>query len=79
MSLSTTSTTAYILTKYPRAYTSASGTQESDAEWRHYTNPPIRLVLEMRKPAAGELESYLFRVLWNLNTGGDAMDVDPTR
>lgn len=76
MSLSTTSTTAYVLAKYSRAYASASKTQEPDAEWQHFTNPIIRLVLDMRKESSGELESYRCRVLWALNAGDDAMDVD---
>ncbi|KAJ3539281.1 hypothetical protein NM688_g6387 [Phlebia brevispora] len=76
LSTSTTSTTAYTLVKYSRAYPSASKTQEGDAEWQHFTNPTIRLILDMRKKSSGELESYRCRVLWSLNSGEDAMDVD---
>lgn len=76
MSLSTTSTATYDLTKYSRAYPSQASTNEADVEWQHYTNPVIRLVLDIKKTAAGELESYRVRVLWVLNAGLDAMDVD---
>lgn len=76
LSTSTTSTTAYTLTKYSRAYPSASRAQDSEAEWQHFTNPTIRLILEMRKSSSGELESYRSRVLWSLNSGDDSMDVD---
>ncbi|KAF7793873.1 hypothetical protein EIP86_004995 [Pleurotus ostreatoroseus] len=76
LSTSTTSTSAYILTKYSRAYPSASKIQESDAEWQHFTNPTIRLVLDMRKSSSGELESYRCRVLWCLSSGDDSMDID---
>ncbi|EKM60635.1 uncharacterized protein PHACADRAFT_167950 [Phanerochaete carnosa HHB-10118-sp] len=77
MSLSTTSTTTYTLTKYSRAYPSQStGSQENDSEWQHFTNPVIRLVLDLRKSARGELESYRVRVLWSLNAGKDMMEVD---
>ena len=77
MSMSTTSTATYILAKYSRAYpTSASSTQEIDAEWQHFTNPTVRLILDMKKSGNGELESYRVRILWSLNTGQDGMDID---
>ncbi|KAI0695480.1 hypothetical protein BC835DRAFT_1414870 [Cytidiella melzeri] len=78
MSLSTTSTTAYVLTKYSRAYPSHTNTTDLDAEWQHYTNPVIRLVLDLKKKGNGELESYRVRVLWSINQVAslEAMDVD---
>lgn len=80
MSLSTTSTAVYILSKYSRAYQSAtaSGTQDENAEWQHFTNPVIRLVLDVKKSSNGELESYRVRILWSINSarGPDSMDVD---
>lgn len=80
MSLSTTSTAVYILSKYSRAHQSstASGTQDENAEWQHFTNPVIRLVLDIKKSSNGELESYRVRILWSINAarGPDSMDVD---
>ncbi|KAI0341868.1 hypothetical protein BDW22DRAFT_1429388 [Trametopsis cervina] len=78
MSLSTTSTATYVLTKYSRAYPSPANANEADVEWQHFTNPIIRLVLDIKKAADGELDSYRVRVLWSLSTGiePDAMDID---
>lgn len=78
MSMSTTSTATYILVKYSRAYPNAhsNGTQEQDVEWQHFTNPTIRLILDIKKSGNGELESYRVRILWSLNAGQDGMDVD---
>lgn len=75
--MSTTATVTYILSKYSRAYPSqAPGSQESEAEWQHFTNPTICLVLDMKKSGEGELESYRVRILWSLNAGQDSMDID---
>lgn len=78
MSHSTTSTTSYVLTKYSRAYPTLATKNEAEAEWQHFTNPVIRLVLDVVKKEGGELESYRVRVLWTLSSGttSDAMDVD---
>lgn len=77
MSLSTTSTTTYALAKYSRAYPSQNSTaREADVEWQHYTNPVIRLALDIKKSAQGELESYRVRIIWSLNAGQSAMDID---
>lgn len=76
MSLSTTSTTAYTLAKYSRFFPSSSGSQENGEEWQHFTNPTIRLILDMRKSAGGDLESYRCRVIWSLNSGVDGIDSD---
>ncbi|GJE92082.1 hypothetical protein PsYK624_082350 [Phanerochaete sordida] len=77
MSLSTTATTTYTLAKYSRAYPAqTSGSHENDSEWQHFTNPVIRLILDLRKSARGELESYRLRILWSLNSGQDMMDID---
>ncbi|PSS38034.1 hypothetical protein PHLCEN_2v119 [Hermanssonia centrifuga] len=77
MSLSTTETTVYVLTKYSRAYpSSTSGAQDANAEWQHFTNPVIRLVLDMKKDSRSDLESYRVRILWSINSGQDSMDLD---
>ncbi|KAI0093273.1 hypothetical protein BDY19DRAFT_923038, partial [Irpex rosettiformis] len=78
MSLSTTSTAAYTLTKYSRAYPSQTSRLEADVEWQHFTNPVMQLVLDIKKKASGEPESYRVRVLWFLNQGiaADAMEID---
>ena len=78
MSLSTTSTATYTLTKYSRAYPSKISLSEAEVEWQHFTNPVMQLVLDIKKKMSGEPESYRVRVLWFLNQGVsvDAMDVD---
>jgi hypothetical protein len=75
MSHSTTITTTHILAKYSRSYppTSSSG---ADAEWQHFANPIIRLLLDIKKSLKGELESVRLRILWSMNSGDHAMDVD---
>ena len=75
MSLSTTSTTAYTLIKYSRCRP-LSGAKQANEEWQHYTNPTIRLVLDMKKSASGAIESYRCRVLWSLSMENDGMDVE---
>lgn len=75
MSLSTTSTTAYTLSKYSRSHP-LPGAKQVNEEWQHYTNPTIRLVLDMKKSASGVIESYRCRVLWSLGAGSDAIDVE---
>lgn len=77
MSVSTTSTLTYLLSKYSRAQLSQdSGVRELEAEWQHFTNPTIRLVLDIKKSGKGELESYRVRIIWSLNAAQDSMDVD---
>ncbi|KAL4254246.1 hypothetical protein ABKN59_002877 [Abortiporus biennis] len=75
MALSTTSSAAYILLKYSRSYPHASGSQIGD-DWQHFTNPVIRLVLDVKKRSSGELDSYRLRILWNINTGTDLVETD---
>ena len=77
MSMSTTSTTTYILSKYSRAQPPQSpGNRNLDVEWQHFTNPTILLVLDMKRSNKGELESYRVRVLWSLNCGQNNMETD---
>ncbi|KAH8107798.1 hypothetical protein BXZ70DRAFT_912663 [Cristinia sonorae] len=83
MSLSTTSTATYTLTKYSRCYPQHASLYQSQAqrqtdEWQHFTNPVMRLILDVKKRVSGDLEAYRLRIVWSLNTnmGPDAMDVD---
>lgn len=78
MSLSTSTTTTYDLTKYSRAYNQTSGTQSDQGElqWQHFVNPIIRLTMETRKSLDGHLESYRLKIVWTFSAGLDAMDVD---
>ncbi|KAH9951531.1 hypothetical protein B0H21DRAFT_684747 [Amylocystis lapponica] len=78
MSHSNTASTSYTLAKYSRSYTQpTAGSSQTGAEWQHFVNPVIRLVLDIRKSSAGELESFRMRILWSLDAGGpDAMDTD---
>lgn len=78
MSHSTTSTTTQIISKYSRAYsTNPSGSQNTDGEWQHFSNPVLKVVLDVkRSEAEGRLESFRLRVLWSMSVEGDVMDVD---
>jgi hypothetical protein len=79
MSRSTTTTTTHILLKYSRSYPSVANqvsSQGQSAEWQHYANPVMRLVLDVKKSTQGELESIRLRILWSMNSGTDPMDVD---
>ncbi|KAI0744260.1 hypothetical protein C8Q80DRAFT_887487 [Daedaleopsis nitida] len=79
MSLSTTTTTTtFELVKYSRAYNQStnSAASQSDLEWQHFSNPVIRLTLDIKKSPAGKLESYRVRIVWSFGAGANAMDVD---
>ena len=78
MSYSTISTTAQLISKYSRAYsTNPAGSQNLDGEWQHFSNPVLKVVLDVKRSEAGDrLESFRLRVLWNMNPEGDAMNVD---
>ncbi|RDX41785.1 hypothetical protein OH76DRAFT_179808 [Lentinus brumalis] len=77
MSLSTTTTALYELTKYSRAYSqSTNGSVQTELEWQHFANPVIRLTLDMKKSSEGRLESLRLRIIWKFSAGADAMDVD---
>ncbi|KAF9010574.1 hypothetical protein BDQ17DRAFT_1420931 [Cyathus striatus] len=60
MSHSTTATSTYLLTKYSRAY--------PPAEWQHFTNPVVRLVLDTTKRSNNQLDSVRLRILWNMSS-----------
>ncbi|KAI5890561.1 uncharacterized protein SCHCODRAFT_02690501 [Schizophyllum commune H4-8] len=63
---STTTSSAYVLCKYSKSYPTSA---ESSAEWQHFVNPVIRLVLDVRKRSdGGELESVRLRILWSMNS-----------
>ncbi|KAL1941978.1 hypothetical protein VTO73DRAFT_6508 [Trametes versicolor] len=79
MSLSTSTTTTYDLTKYSRAYNQTPSSTQSDQgelHWQHFVNPIIRLTMETRKSLDGHLESYRLKIVWTFSAGLDAMDVD---
>ncbi|KAI3621026.1 proteophosphoglycan 5 [Moniliophthora roreri] len=64
---STTATATYTLQKYSRSYPVASNTPSN--EWQHFTNPVIRLVIDVQKTAGNKLESVRLRIIWSLETG----------
>ncbi|KAI0645950.1 hypothetical protein C8Q79DRAFT_1001419 [Trametes meyenii] len=78
MSLSTTTTTTYEITKYSRAYNHASNplSGQPDLQWQHFVNPVIRLTLDARKSGVGHLESYRLKIIWTFNAELNSMDVD---
>ncbi|KZV69951.1 hypothetical protein PENSPDRAFT_675901 [Peniophora sp. CONT] len=80
-SRSTTSTLTYTLKKYSRSYPNTGAGSSSQApsgsEWQHFTNPVLRLSLDITKSApSGILEAVKLRIVWIMNNGGDSMDVD---
>ncbi|KAF9648566.1 hypothetical protein BDM02DRAFT_3187004 [Thelephora ganbajun] len=78
MSRSTISTTTQVISKYSRAYsTDPTGSQNPDGEWQHFSNPVLKVILDVKRSEVEDrLESFRLRVLWNMNTEGNAMDVD---
>jgi hypothetical protein len=82
MSRSTTGTSSYILSKYSRSYPLAAkpkrtinNTQtqtqpglETTSEWQHFTNPVIRLVLDVKTSSSAEIESVRLRIMWHINS-----------
>lgn len=78
MSRSTTSTTTQIISKYSRAYsTNPTGSHNPDGEWQHFSNPVLKVVLDVKRSEAEAcLESFKLRVLWSMTVERDAMDVD---
>lgn len=78
MSRSTTGTSTYILSKYSRSYPgkrTINRTQiqtqtgpDTASEWQHFTNPVIRLVLDVKTSSSAEIESVRLRILWNMNS-----------
>lgn len=79
MSHSTTGTSSFLLSKYSRSYplkrtlqkaqiSSQSG-PELTPDWQHFTNPVIRLVLDVKTTTDAEIQSVKLRILWELNHG----------
>ncbi|KAF8813848.1 hypothetical protein BYT27DRAFT_7230797 [Phlegmacium glaucopus] len=78
MSRSTTGTSTYILSKYSRSYpakrtinraqTQSQTGPETMSEWQHFTNPIIRLVLDVKTSSSAEIESVRLRIMWQMNS-----------
>ena len=78
MSRSTTGTSSYILSKYSRSYpakrtinktqTQTQPGLETTSEWQHFTNPVIRLVLDVKTSSSAEIESVRLRIMWHMNS-----------
>ncbi|RDB25298.1 hypothetical protein Hypma_007667 [Hypsizygus marmoreus] len=71
MSHSTTATSTYVLAKYSKSYPTALQSQQgnpepSSAEWQHFINPVIRLVLDVKK--CTDLESVRLRIIWLMDS-----------
>lgn len=81
MSRSTTGTSTYILSKYSRSYptkrtinknqTQSQNGPEAMSEWQHFTNPIIRLVLDVKTSNSAEIESVRLRIMWQMNSDTD--------
>ena len=80
MSRSTTGTSSYILSKYSRSYPAkpkrainkaqvqTQNGLETTSEWQHFTNPVIRLVLDVKTSSSAEIESVRLRIMWHMNS-----------
>ncbi|KAF8070674.1 hypothetical protein FPV67DRAFT_1561418 [Lyophyllum atratum] len=68
MSHSTTATSTYTLAKYSKSYPNGPqpNPESNTAEWQHFTNPLIRLVLDIKRGA--DLESVRLRILWSMDS-----------
>ncbi|KAF7322468.1 hypothetical protein HMN09_00025100 [Mycena chlorophos] len=69
-SSSTTETKTYVLEKYSRAYATKQ-TDAGSSEWQHFTNPLLRLVLDV-KMSPTKAESFRLRVVWTMSGAGQA-------
>lgn len=67
MAHTTTATTTYSLLKYSRSYPTGS---VNDANWQHFINPVLRLVLDVTKTENLELQSVRLKVSWTIQNGG---------
>ncbi|KIJ68142.1 hypothetical protein HYDPIDRAFT_173798 [Hydnomerulius pinastri MD-312] len=79
MSHYTTTTASYILSKYSRSYPSTSSLQSqpsAESDWQHFTNPVLRLFLDVKKSPSGDLVSMRLRILWNIDVDSSDMNID---
>ncbi|KAI6157796.1 hypothetical protein BKA82DRAFT_4061592 [Pisolithus tinctorius] len=79
MSLHTTTTGSFALTKYSRSYGGSAGHNQlvPENEWQHFTNPVMKLLLDVKKsPSSGELLSLRLRILWCIEMQASDMQVD---
>ncbi|KAF9452736.1 hypothetical protein P691DRAFT_772012 [Macrolepiota fuliginosa MF-IS2] len=67
MAHTTTASTTYSLLKYSRSYPAGNST---GADWQHFTNPALRLVLDVTKTEKSELQSVRVKVIWEIQIGG---------
>lgn len=82
MNHSTTKTSTYTISKYSRAYPvkrtlekyqlSSDAGPETMQEWQHFTNPTLRLLLDMKIARNKKLESVRLRIIWSINPTVDA-------
>jgi len=71
MAYTTTATTTYPLLKYSRSYPIGGGnTTTTTHDWQHFTNPSLRLVLDVTKTEKSELRSVRIKVIWTIQNGG---------
>jgi len=73
MAYTTTATTTYPLLKYSRSYPIGGGnttTTTTAHDWQHFTNPSLRLVLDVTKTEKSEVRSVRIKVIWTIQNGG---------
>ncbi|KAF9220303.1 hypothetical protein BS17DRAFT_882493 [Gyrodon lividus] len=79
MSHYTTATASYVISKYSRSYLSPSslhGQTPVESDWQHFTNPVMRLLLDVKKSPSRELVSVRARILWNMDLESNDMHTD---
>lgn len=82
MSLSTTSSAVFNLTKYSRCYPSTDPASQQSEQWQHYSNPVLKISLDAKKRLSGsgngdDFESYRLRVTWSIANTSDDIDMNP--
>ncbi|KIY44418.1 hypothetical protein FISHEDRAFT_61945 [Fistulina hepatica ATCC 64428] len=79
MSHSTTSTSSFVLARYSKSCLTAAQaaeSQDSGAEWQHFVNPVIRLVLDIRRTSGGtDLASVRLRIVWSMDADSSSQSL----
>ncbi|KAF8635204.1 hypothetical protein AX17_003980 [Amanita inopinata Kibby_2008] len=69
----TTTTSTYTIHKYSRSYPTGVQTY---SDWQHFTNPEIRLILDVKRSIKSDLEGVRLRIIWFMNNNDDHSQED---
>ncbi|KAF9241580.1 dehydratase family-domain-containing protein [Melanogaster broomeanus] len=66
--------------KYSRSYPSSPSSLHTqtpvESDWQHFTNPVMRLLLDVKKSPSGELVSVRVRILWSIDVESSDVTTD---